>query len=205
MYQVEFLDHEAFDALPYPDMETSLGVADPKTMKAFVRKTGVKAVDLFNAAHELEHLEDGHAGTHADHYRNGVYYKDFGQFLQASIPGTKAFQQAMPMMGDMLGSMFGMPGVGSAAKNIFDPQKPQQQTGLMDQFQGMPQIQDVGSQASQPNVIQTGGGSAGGGMGGPSGGGGLDQIGNQMYGTYSGKQPNIYNQNGAGTPVGGAA
>lgn len=189
MYQVEFLDHEAFDALPYPDMETSLGVADPKTMKAFVRKTGIKAVDLFNAAHELEHLEDGHAGEHADHYRNGVYYKDFGQFLQASIPGTKAFQQSLPMMGDMAGAMFGMPGIGSAAKNIFNPQQPQMQPNIMSQFQGPTQGPAQEMENNSPNVIQASGAGAGGSSaGGPSGGsGGLNQIQDQLYGNYSGR------------------
>ena len=75
MYKVEFLNDVEFEALPYPDMHTSLGVADPKLGRAYVRRTGIPMVDYFNMAHELEHLEDGDQGVHADHKRNGVYYK----------------------------------------------------------------------------------------------------------------------------------
>lgn len=180
-YQVEFLDHDAFDALPYPDMETSLGVADPKTQRAFVRKTGIKAVDLFNAAHELEHLQEGHAGAHADHYRNGVYYKD--DFMQTLSPALGAAKGNFGPLLSTVGSIFGAPQLGSlAGQTQKQPQQPQQPS-VMGQFQNAP-----APTPSTPNVVQASGASGGGSAaGGPNGGGGLGQIQNQLYGNYSGR------------------
>lgn len=77
-YKIQFLDNDSFNNLPYKDVETSLGLADSRTQTAYVRRTGINAVDMFTAAHELEHLEEGHAGEYASHnkYGDGVYYKD---------------------------------------------------------------------------------------------------------------------------------
>lgn len=111
-YQVQFLDDDTFEALPYRDMHEKVGVADPKTMRAFVRKSGLPILDSFNAAHELEHLEDGHQGVHADHYdpEHGVYYKGFGNILAALAP--IALSVAFPGIGTALGGALG--GFGSA-------------------------------------------------------------------------------------------
>lgn len=111
-YQVEFLDDTAFEALPYRDMHEKVGVADPRTMRAFVRKSGMPVMDAFNAAHELEHLKDGHDGTHADHYDpdHGVYYKNFGNVLAAVAP--LALSLAFPGIGSAIGGALG--GFGSA-------------------------------------------------------------------------------------------
>lgn len=102
-YQVEFLDDKMFEALPYRDMHEKVGVADPRTMRAFVRKSGLPLLDTFNAAHELEHLEDGHEGVHADHYdsEHGVYYKGFGNILAAAAPLVLGL--AFPGIGSALG------------------------------------------------------------------------------------------------------
>jgi len=86
MYEIKVLSDVEFDELPYPEMSTSLGVADPRTRTAFVRDTGIPALTLFNAAHELEHLRDGHDGVYADHYRNGVYYKNIGDMFRQIAP-----------------------------------------------------------------------------------------------------------------------
>lgn len=110
-YKVEFLDDQTFEALPYRDMHEKVGVADPKTMRAFVRKSGMPVMDVFNAAHELEHLKDGHEGVHADHYDpdHGVYYKNFGNVLSAVAPLALAF---IPGVGPLLSGALG--GFGSA-------------------------------------------------------------------------------------------
>src|SRR3990167_9837717 len=105
MYQVKVLSSEEFDQLPYPSMETSLGVADPKTSTAYVRYTGIDSVDKYLINHELEHLIEGHCGEHSSHYKNGVYYKDMqevfnygskaGAVASMFIPGM---QWAAPML-----------------------------------------------------------------------------------------------------------
>jgi len=94
-YKLEFLDDQAFDNLPYRDVHTSLGLADSNTRTAYVRRTGVNAVDLFTAAHELEHLEEGRHGEHSHHekYADGVYYKD----LMEVFTGPKPQPQQQPM------------------------------------------------------------------------------------------------------------
>ena len=90
-YKLEFLDDQAFDSLPYKDVHTSLGLADSNTRTAYVRRTGINAIDLFTAAHELEHLEEGRHGadSHHEKYADGVYYKD----LMEIFTGPKQQQQ----------------------------------------------------------------------------------------------------------------
>lgn len=187
-YQVEFLDHASFDALPYPGTDLALGVADPKTMKAFVRKTGIQAVDLFNAAHELEHLQDGHAGAHADHYRNGVYYKDMGQMLQTIGPALNfipGIGQVASLGAEVGGGMLHNQQASQDAHKAAGQQQ-QAQNDMMSQFQSASQGNTP--QVSQPNVVQSGPSAGGTAAGGPSGSGGLGNIQNQLYGNYSGRQ-----------------
>ena len=95
-YKIQFLDNESFDSLPYKDVQTSLGLADSKTQTAYVRRTGVNAIDLFTAAHELEHLEEGHEGEFSSHekYGDGVYYKDLMEIFTGPKPQP---QQQAPM------------------------------------------------------------------------------------------------------------
>lgn len=188
-YQVEFLDHDSFEALPYPDMEMSVGVADPRTQKAFVRKSGMALLDVFNAAHELEHLEDGQKGTHADHYRNGVYYKNFGNVAESAMPflGNLLLPGIGGSIGGQMANMAWQPG-GLASKvglpAAQGPKAPNQNSSVMDQFQSAPQA----PMPEMPNVVQANGMGAGGsGAGGQSGGGIVPQINQQLYGNYSGR------------------
>ena len=104
MYSIAVLKDEEFEALPYPEMEDSLGLADPSTNKAYIRYTGLPHLDKYLINHELDHLIDGAGGEHSDHYRNGVYYKKL----------IDAFSSALPTIGTVVGSMFGGP-VGGAA------------------------------------------------------------------------------------------
>lgn len=186
MYTVKWLDDREFDSLPFPEVETSLGIADPKTQTAYVRRTGIPSIDLFNTAHELEHLQDGHDGEHADHFRNGFYYKGFGEIMQAAAPALGFIPGAGPALS--IGA-----GVGGAALASRDKAKAQKkamsqqqsgQQGMMDQFQGGGQPQ----QAS-PAISQVGGGgsSMSSGQGGDIGSR-IRQILNQRQsGFYSGR------------------
>ena len=74
-YEAKFLNDEEFDALPYPETDVSLGIADPETRMAYVRRSGVPVVDAFRLAHELEHLDEDGQGIYSDHFKHGVYYK----------------------------------------------------------------------------------------------------------------------------------
>ena len=94
-YKIQFLDDNSFDRLPYKGVHTSLGLADSNTRTAYVRRTGINAVDLFTAAHELEHLEEGRQGVHAghEHYGDGVYYKDLMEIFTGPKPQPQAPMQ----------------------------------------------------------------------------------------------------------------
>jgi len=74
-YEAKFLSDKEFDALPYPETDVSLGIADPETRMAYVRRSGVPVVDAFRLAHELEHLDEDGQGIYSDHFKHGVYYK----------------------------------------------------------------------------------------------------------------------------------
>ena len=171
--QVKILSNEEFEALPYPEMSTSVGVADPRTRTAYVRETGLPILDAFNLAHELEHLKDGHEGVHADHYRNGVYYKDLTDaFITAGsvIPGPWT-PVAM---------------AGGASRQRQAQKKERSRQSAMEQDAmgmmgggGQGPMESFQPQVSQPNVIQTGQGSGFGesvsqGQGG--GGGAIERI-----------------------------
>src|SRR3990167_11538861 len=84
-YKAVFLDDTEFESLPYRDMGEKIGVADPRTKTAYARKSGIPVIDAFTIMHELEHLEEGHEGVHADHYdpELGVYYKGFDNLFSA--------------------------------------------------------------------------------------------------------------------------
>lgn len=166
MYQVKVLSDQEFDALPYPEMETSLGVADPETSTAYVRYTGLDAVDKYLVSHELEHLIDGHGGIHSDHYRNGLYYKGFGEILQSVIsPVVGMFNPVAGAGLGLGGSLFGkkpkqqeMSGGGDAPNVVQTP------SSAMDSFK-----------PSAPNIV-TPGGNAGMMGGGSASGGTIGQM-----------------------------
>ena len=146
-YTVHFLDDKEFEALPYKDTQTSFGLADSHTKEAYVRRTGFNALDLHTAMHELEHLEEGRHGKHADHehYGDGVYYKGFGEILGMAAP-VLGF---IPGIGPLL-SMGA--GIGSGILGQRDQAKQQQamQQQQSAQYSQRPQIS--APQVSQPNI-----------------------------------------------------
>ena len=178
--QVKILSNEEFEALPYPDMSRSLGVADPRNRTAYVRETGLPILDTFNLAHELEHLKDGHSGAHADHYRNGVYYKDIGEVftqLGSVIPGP--WQPVAQIGGAMQARQAQKKAKGEQESMMRDQMMGGGGQGTMESFQ--PQI-------SQPNIItpgQTPGFGGGMSEGGQGGGGAIERV----RGFFSGRNP----------------
>ena len=103
-YKAIFLDDNEFERLPYRDMWEKIGVADPKQGVAYARKSGLPILDAFNMMHELEHLEDGHEGVHADHYdkQHDVYYKSFSNLFGSTIRKPK-FAKATSALGGFRG------------------------------------------------------------------------------------------------------
>lgn len=182
--QVKVLSDAEFEALPYPEMSESVGVADPKRRIAYVRQTHIPIVDAFNIAHELEHLKDGHEGVHADHYRNGVYYKGFGDVAKTSaVIGANFIPGVGPLVSAGMGAGFG----------AIDARKQRKQQegaaqGMADQSQPM-QGSPMGAfqpQVSQPNIVTPGQGSGGGAEGGFGGGGSIVE---RIRGFFSGRNP----------------
>ena len=150
-YKVEFLDDREFEALPYPDMDIALGVADPKLGRAYVRRTGIPMVDYFNMAHELEHLEDGDAGAHADHKRHGVYYKL--PFLAPLLGGLGSIGGALGSGAGALGGLASS--LGSVAPAVIGVGK--QVMDMKAQSKAAKQAAGGGGGYGQPNVMYMGG------------------------------------------------
>ena|SRR3990167_4238934 len=187
--QVKILNDEEFEALPYPEMSTSVGVADPRTKTAYVRKTHMPIIDAFTIAHELEHLEDGHEGVHADHFRNGVYYKDFGSTMSSIGNIAGPIMMAIPGM-----QPFGIATMaGSGAGGMIGQRRQQRQAAGQGGFGNLASSGEgsMGSfqpEVSQPNVIQTGGGGGAGSLGSGMSGSGSSAL-ERVRGFFSGRNP----------------
>ena len=188
MYQVKVLSSEEFDQLPYPSMETSLGVADPKTSTAYVRYTGIDSVDKYLINHELEHLIEGHGGEHSNHYRNGIYYKELGDMFANIAPIAASF---LPGIGAIAG-----PATGFATQGMRSKPKMQEPSGDSQPMMGQqsPQQSPMESfQPPKPNIVSPGnssgfqgGNSSSGAISGMSGGGSpIDRI----KGFFSSRNP----------------
>ena len=100
-YTVKYLDNFTYDNLPFKEVKESLGCADPKNRIAYVRRTGIRPLDMFVADHEIEELINKYS-THED--EDGIRYKKGG-----------AARNILPtIFGTALGSVFGMPWLGAA-------------------------------------------------------------------------------------------
>ena len=56
MYKVEILSDAEFESLPYPETETSWGMADPSSNTAYVRYDKSHEAMNYLINHELDHL-----------------------------------------------------------------------------------------------------------------------------------------------------
>lgn len=72
---IQILEEKDFNKLPFDYVEDSLGLADYKKGKAYIKKTGIPALDLLTIGHELEEL----TSTLSPHEINGIRYKSGGQ------------------------------------------------------------------------------------------------------------------------------
>lgn len=206
-YTIKFLDDDEFEQLPAQDIQSKVGVAYPDSGEAFVRKSGVSAVDTFTAIHELEHLQGNDLDEHFD-TENRCYYKNFGQVMQTAAPMLASLIPGIgPVAGPALAStnsfgMFGKsPGQVQQGNQQRDAQGAMGQN-MMQEFSSMGQGSPFTSQA------MGGSGSSMGSSGGNAikGLSSQPQFSNQQYGTYNGRDPfHMFNENASGTPLGGAA
>ena len=111
-YRVQFLDDQEFDQLPATEIHSSIGVAYPETGEAFVRKSGMPAIDAFTALHELEHLQGNDLDEHYD-AESGCYYKKPRDWIRPIAIGAAAM--FAPQLLGGLGAMMGGGGAASAA------------------------------------------------------------------------------------------
>ena len=86
MYTIRILDDAEFDKLPYKFVKDSLGLADPETGEAFVRKTGIKEMDMATLSHEVDEL----VAKTSPHEIDGIRYKKGGA-LRTILPIVAAF------------------------------------------------------------------------------------------------------------------
>ncbi len=76
-YQLRVLNHDEFNKLPYADATESLGMADRNRKMAFIRETGLPALDVSTMEHELQEL----LSDVSLHEENGIRYKKAKQIL----------------------------------------------------------------------------------------------------------------------------
>ena len=92
-----------FDRLPFKHAREALGCANPKTGTAYVRRTGIKALDAYVTDHELDELVQKHS-EHED--MEGIRYKK----------GKNIFSRILPALaGIITGGFFGPIAGGLAA------------------------------------------------------------------------------------------
>lgn len=149
-YKIQFVDDKTFESLPGRNMETKLGVAYPKYGTAFVRQTGINAVDVFNAAHELEHLKGDDLDEHFD-AEHGAYYKDFGNTMKTVSPFLAAIPGVGPIASVAANVGGGMMSQNYQNKKANSAMLDQRRSSVMDGFMTNPGI--AGNQGV-PNVIQ---------------------------------------------------
>lgn len=122
-YEVQFIDSNSFDQLPYKGATEALGLCDKSSKQVFVRDTGNQTMDIFSVAHELEHLEGNDMDEHEDPDEPGVYYKKASSWILPAIIGASflipgvgpAVSGALSSVGGGIsGALGAIPGVGGA-------------------------------------------------------------------------------------------
>lgn len=78
---VHILEPEKFNKLPYNDVDISMGLANPKTGHAYIKKSGIPALDLLVIGHEINEL----VSKVSEHEENGIRYKK-GGVLRNIVP-----------------------------------------------------------------------------------------------------------------------
>jgi len=81
-YTIKYLDSATYDRLPYQKVKDSLGCADQKTKTAYVRRTGLKPLDMFVADHEIDEL----VNKYSEHEIDGIRYKSSNKLIGTLAP-----------------------------------------------------------------------------------------------------------------------
>jgi hypothetical protein len=148
-FTFKILSDEDFDNLPYDDAKSSLGLSVMSTKTAYIRKTGVKELDMGTIQHEFDELMQ----QTSPHEINGIRYKKGGGLGKLII--TTLATLVNPFLGAAVG-------VGAGAHSLNQQEqarkKAQEQQAAADR-----QFQDVfggfgpsqATQAFAPQVAQT--------------------------------------------------
>ena len=91
-YSISILSNEEFDNLPLEvtkgaTINDSLGFADPRTGKAYIRHTGIRELNTYLVDHELDELVASES-SHEDEF--GIRHQKFKGFGNALASGAKA-------------------------------------------------------------------------------------------------------------------
>lgn len=105
MYSINLLKDKDFDSLPYKDADISLGLADYKNKKAYVRESGIPALDLLVMGHEIQEL----VADVSPHEEDGIRYKKGGaaRSIFPLILGALGTVIGGPVLGAVLGGLSG--------------------------------------------------------------------------------------------------
>ena len=123
MYTIKLLSNEEFDKLPYKHVKTSLGLADPKAGKAFVRATGVKDWDMATISHEVDEL----VAKVSPHEEDGIRYKGGGGGIQTQVIEDPYKMKVTSPLSEFLSRQVGkgLPSyTQSTGKSLYEPLDP---------------------------------------------------------------------------------
>lgn len=121
MYDIKILTDEEFDKLPYNEAPVSLGLADTKSNKAYVRYVANDELQKYLINHEFEHLI-GEDRDEVHHGGNGVYYKGFGNIFSALQGAGQTIGRAASGAGQSIA------GAGKSVMGLFN--QPQAKTAV---------------------------------------------------------------------------
>ena len=119
MYEINILENDEFDALPYKHAKTALGMADAATGKAYIRRTGIEALDANTIRHEFDELLQ----SVSPHEEDGIRYKSGGSLGKwlGPILGTISSFFVGPVGGAAIGA--GITGGTGAHSRSVKPEK----------------------------------------------------------------------------------
>lgn len=88
-YEIKVLGSDEFDRLPYEGIADSLGFADVKHGRVYVRHTGSHELNRYLINHEIDHLVEQHA---TDEDAHGIRHKKAKNFFRSffnplNVPG----------------------------------------------------------------------------------------------------------------------
>lgn len=186
-YEIKVLSSEEFDNLPYDGIGDSLGFADVKRGKVFVRHTGSHELNRYLINHEIDHLVEEHPTDEDEH---GIRHKKFfKEFLLPAFTGYNAQQKTWSPLGILDPKNLNPPKHAdymSPEETKLQGQQPKQSSGSpMANFSagGQPGMQSSGDTNSQSSLNP---GQLTGGLNGQSQNISPDIL-QRIYGYYSGR------------------